>query len=352
MSCRGPAETGRPAARQPARQAQVRKDGTLAQTRWDLRPGVTGALPARPVDTAAPAAAARASGAAPQRLRAAGTTLARALVSAAGYAAPGTAAAAAGYAARRVPDRVRARQAAVPGAEASVLPGPGPGRPGGATWACGAGPVVYLLEGYHGKGHMGCLVPPLVQAGYRAVTVTVPAHCPGGPRRYQRGIVPEYVSALEAAAGRHGDPFAVIGHSLGGYAAQLAVLRGPLSAVACLVLIESPPDAPAIARELARRAGLGRRAAARLPRALVRQAGLTEADADAAARAREDTAPRRVLVAYDDSSACVPPQASLSLAGAWGAERFTTSGRGHTRILTDPGLHARVVEHLAGSATR
>ena len=71
------------------------------------------------------------------------------------------------------------------------------------------------------------------------------------------------------------------------------------------------------------------------------------ADADAVARAREDVSPRRVLVAWDDSSSCVPAGVSLDLALAWGAASYTTSSRGHVGLLSDPGLHARVVAHLA-----
>ena len=268
----------------------------------------------------------------------------RAVMMSAEYAAPGAGAWLAARAARHVPARIRSRSAAVPGAEATVLASRAGGVTG-TTEACGDGPLVYLLEGYRGKGHMRHLVPPLVQAGYRAVTVGVPAHCPDGPQRYQRGIVPEYTGALEAAVACHGVPYAVIGHSLGGYAAQLAVLGG-LRGTRCLVLIEALPDAASIARELARRAGLGRRTQARLPRVLARQAGLTIADADAAARAREDVSPRRVLVAWDDSSDCLPAGASLDLACAWGAESFRTSSCGHVGLLGDPGLHAKVIAYL------
>ena len=59
-------------------------------------------------------------------------------------------------------------------------------------------------------------------------------------------------SSLRSTAARqlHGDPYAVVAHSLGGYAAQLAVL-GPLRGTPCLVLIEALPDAASIAGVLA-----------------------------------------------------------------------------------------------------
>ena len=275
--------------------------------------------------------------------------MARTVMRAAEYAAPATGARLAAGAARRVPARVRSRPTAPPGAQITLLVGAAGRRVTGATEARGRGPLVYLLDGYHGKGRMRELGAALAGAGYRAVAVIVPAHRPDGPRRYQRGIVPEYVAALEAAVARHGAPAAVIGHSLGGYAAQLAVLGG-LPGTPCLVLIEALPDATSIARALARQAGLGRRTQARLPRVLARQAGLTIADADAAARAREDASPRRVLVIWDDSSDFVQASASLDLACAWSADSFRTSARGHVGLLRDPGLHARVIAHLDQSA--
>jgi alpha-beta hydrolase superfamily lysophospholipase len=251
----------------------------------------------------------------------------RALLAAAEFLAPTAGAWLVARAAREVPARVRSRPA--------------------AAEVCGTGPVVYLLDGFLGRGHTLPLVGPLVQAGYQVVSVPVPAHSPDGPGRYQRGIVREFITALETAVHTHGTPYAVIAHSLGGYAAQLAVLGG-LPAPR-LVLIEAMPDVQAIAAALAPRSGIGPRAAARLPSVLARQAGHTLAELDAASRAREDDSPRRVLAAWDDSSDWVPAEVSLDLALAWGAKVFRTSASGHVGLLKDPELHARVIAHLAAS---
>jgi len=277
------------------------------------------------------------------------------LLAAADLAAPGLAARFVAERARHVPARVRAAPA-MPGADVTALrpaagaDGPGPAH-AGVTESSGSGPLVFLVPGYHGTVTLRQFVSPLVAAGYRAVTVRVPGHCPDGPARYGRGILPEFTGALEAAAREHGTPFAVIGHCLGAYAAQICVL-GRLNATRCLVLIEALPDAHSVAEVIGRQAGLGRRTRERLPRALARQAGITLADADAAGRAREDVAARRILAIWDDSSAVVPAECGLRVAGAWAADSHRTSGLGHTGVLRSEQVHKEVIGYLDAAAAR
>jgi hypothetical protein len=279
------------------------------------------------------------------------------LLAAGEAAAPGLAARFVAARARRVPARVRA-VSAMPGADVTALrPAPPAGGPSpglaGMTESSGSGPLVFLVPGYHGTVTLRQFVPPLVRAGYRAVTVRVPGHCPEGPGRYGKGILPEFTAALEAAERAHGTPFAIIGHCLGAYAAQISVL-GRLRATRCLVLIEALPDAHSVAAVIARHAALGRRTRERLPLALARQAGITLADADAAGRAREDEEPRRVLAIWDNSSQVVPAEYGLQVAGAWAADSHRTSGLGHTGVLRSEHVHKEVIGYLdaAGPAAR
>ena len=77
-----------------------------------------------------------------------------------------------------------------------------------AATAWGKGPTVLLAHGWESRGtHWGAFVPPLVEAGFRAVAVDAPAHGDSPGRRanvLQYGLSLVEVGADRAAGGDRG----------------------------------------------------------------------------------------------------------------------------------------------------
>ena len=86
------------------------------------------------------------------------------------------------------------------------------------------GPTVLLVHGWEGRGaQLGHFVRPLVAAGYRVLAFDGPAH---GKSTGKQVDGSEYADALLAYQERFGPFEAVICHSFGGAAAQIALQRG------------------------------------------------------------------------------------------------------------------------------
>src|SRR5690606_30182050 len=102
-------------------------------------------------------------------------------------------------------------------------------------------------------------IAPLREAGYAVVTFDQPAH---GRSEGRRSNLPEFVDTLAAVAARHGPAAAVLGHSLGGAAAAIAMAHG-LSA-GRVVLIAPAADPVAAAQRFARLVGLPMRLCRRM----------------------------------------------------------------------------------------
>src|SRR5579859_3228409 len=92
------------------------------------------------------------------------------------------------------------------------------------VWLWGRGPAIYLLHGWGGRGAQWVsFVEPIVRAGFTAVVLDAPAH---GDSTAPRTSILHFAAALAAVAESVGPARAVIGHSLGGAAAALAIRRG------------------------------------------------------------------------------------------------------------------------------
>ena len=222
-----------------------------------------------------------------------------------------------------------------------------------------SGPIIYLIHGWGGyRGQLGAFVAPLTAAGYRVVALDVPSHGDAGPSRFGTGrsLMPDFTATLDAAVRAFGPAAAIVGHSLGGGAAALAVLDG--LAVDRIVLIAPSPDPGAYARGFANALGFGDRVREGLLRRLERRAGRPMAQFDAVSRARaaakartgsghDDEGAPPLLVVHDQEDRVIPYAMGKAIATAWqGAELCSTRGLGHQRILRDPGVVSAVTQFL------
>lgn len=250
----------------------------------------------------------------------------------------------------RVPPGGRTLDLRPDGGEVVGLPVPRGGQALAEVW--GEGPVVYLLHGWGGwRGHLGALVEPLVQAGYRVVAIDAPGHGEAGPGMLGpgRGTVMEVSEALDAAVARFGDEAAaVVAHSMGTVVATHALADGRLRADRLVLVAASHAFTDDVAL-FTRTLRLRERTRDHLVATLEEITGRELADFDLV-RAGGGFTPPPTLVVHDRTDRRTPYRAAQDVAAAWPDVRLvTTEGYGHTRLLGAPETVASTVAHVTGA---
>ena len=203
----------------------------------------------------------------------------------------------------------------------------------------GEGPLVVLVHGWQGgASQLVTLAESLRAAGFRVALFDMPAH--GEAAGWSTSGV-EFVSILERVAAELGPVHAVVGHSLGGTAALLALARGVPMAGA--VAVAPMPSFDFAVRNYARAYGLPPRAKELLSRRLVARLGLQPRDFDLAAV----TLPGPALLVHDRLDRAIPWRHSHRLRERWpGVRVFETVGFGHNRVLDAENVAHAIVEFL------
>ncbi|GAA2225003.1 hypothetical protein GCM10010413_19200 [Promicromonospora sukumoe] len=219
------------------------------------------------------------------------------------------------------------------------------------SWGDPGAPGVLLVHGWRSRASaFGRIIEDLTGAGLRVVAYDAPGHGASGGRR--RTGLDDLAIIRRLSDAEHAPWAAVVGHSLGVLGAGIALHEGVeaerFAAVSGLTSVRVTTDG------------------------FVRQAGLPWALRDAFARAvqrhglpghpdvyeRFDLVRRTVPAAvptlwlHDDGDRVNPHQLSVRLheAHADSSELFTTTGLGHNKILGDPAVRARILDHLAAPA--
>ncbi|MGZ0782239.1 alpha/beta fold hydrolase [Pseudomonas saponiphila] len=204
----------------------------------------------------------------------------------------------------------------------------------------GQGPTVMLMHGWEGRPtQFASLVDALVTAGYTAVALEGPAH---GRSPGDEANVVLFARAMLEAAAELPPLRAVIGHSMGGASAMLAVQLGLRSET--LVSIAAPARILGVLRGFARYMGLPPRARSAFIRQVEKDVGMRAASLDVAQYQLD--MPGLIVHAEDDRF--VPVQESELIHQAWFDSRLLRlSEGGHQRVLADP----RVVEAVLALVT-
>jgi pimeloyl-ACP methyl ester carboxylesterase len=211
------------------------------------------------------------------------------------------------------------------------------------VWLWGRGPAIYLLHGWGGRGAQWVsFVEPIVRAGFTAVVLDAPAH---GESAAPRTSILHFAAALAAVAESVGPARGVIGHSLGGAAAALAIRRGMPAQSA--VFIGAPANPAEFFDEFMHRLGIPERIHSFVRAEVERRYGFAWKDLAVAAPKKgpfgEGDVP--ALVVHDIDDAEVDSASAGRIADAWpGAEVVTTHGLGHQRVLRN----AKVVDKIVG----
>lgn len=206
----------------------------------------------------------------------------------------------------------------------------------------GRGSPVLLVHGWGGAGHqMAGFVDALVERGYRAITIDLPAHG-GSPGK--RTNVFECRDVLLRAARRFGDPVGIIAHSFGAPVAALAVRSG--LSTGALVFVAPLPSMDHGLHQFAARARLPLAVMDRAARIIEADLGFDRSVMDLTSLARHVRVP--LLCVHDEDDRVTPIGASREVVRSWSDARLLeTQGLGHRRILRDPTVIAHAVAFLA-----
>ena len=212
-----------------------------------------------------------------------------------------------------------------------------------AGWEWGEGPAVVLVHGWGSRAaRFAAMARALKDAGFRVVAYDAPAH---GRSTGRFASLPEFARALGSVAEAIGPVHGLVGHSLGGAAATLA-LRDGLGAER-VVLLAAPADVTPFTTAFADQLRLppAVRHAMRRNLELRLDVRLDELHVPTIARSLRASA----LLVHDREDLDVPYRHAEEIAGAWtGARLVTTAGLGHRAILRDPAVVRQSVEFLLG----
>lgn len=216
----------------------------------------------------------------------------------------------------------------------------------GQSW--GAGPVVYLVHGWGGRGdQFSALVAPLVRAGYQVVLFDAPSHGASdqgafGPTS-TTGL--EFGKALDAVFARFGPGEAVVAHSMGVLATLLSLNLGWLG-VNRLVFVSPMSGYAATMDGFQAMLGFGPRIRRRVDARVWTRVGLGPDQFDVLNLWAGLDGDLPVLVVHDKDDPQTSYDEARVVARGIGAELMTTTGLGHNRVLRDPRVVERIVAFL------
>jgi pimeloyl-ACP methyl ester carboxylesterase len=213
----------------------------------------------------------------------------------------------------------------------------------GLRWG-NEGPIVLLVHGWEGRPtQFARLVAPLRAAGRQVIAIEAPAH--GRSPGHESHVFAFTEALLEAGAELRGVE-AVVGHSMGGSAALLALAQGLRAERA--VVLGAPASLTRVLDRFAHMLALPPEARVEFLRLVDEHVGVPAATLDVEQLGAHLALPGLVVHDRDDES--VPFTEAEALARSWrGAQLVATQGLGHRKVLGDAGIVARVAEFLVGA---
>ncbi|MCP3138574.1 alpha/beta hydrolase [Pyxidicoccus xibeiensis] len=231
-----------------------------------------------------------------------------------------------------------------------VIDGPDMATTGGpiVAWSWGTGPTVLVVHGWEGEHRrMTPIIDRLTGAGYRVVAMDLPGH---GASAGKLVPIPLLARAVGAVGAKLGPVEAVVGHSLGGTAAMLALTELGLQARKA-VIIASPNHPAHFARQVIQMLGLGESHFALTAQAIERLAGRPMDSLFLPPLLRKLDLP--ALFLHDPADEVVPISHTHDNSGAWpGAKLKVLEGPGHRRILSDEEALKAILEFVRAEDRR
>lgn len=216
------------------------------------------------------------------------------------------------------------------------------------TWGEPGAPGVLLVHGWQSRAaFFAPLVEDLVAAGLRVVAYDAPAHGDSGGRR--RTIVDDVAIVHRLSDAEPGPWEGVVGHSAGALAAGVALADG--AAARRYTSLSGLSASTALADGFFALTGLPRSLRPRFDDLARRRRFPDVPDIyeryDLTRRPVPGVVPALLLHDTDDRQVPYHHAELLLTAHADSAELVTTTGLGHNRILRDPAVRRRILDHLA-----
>ena len=226
--------------------------------------------------------------------------------------------------------------------EASLVPVPFvSGRLIAWRWGRATDPAVVLVHGWGGRGtQLRGFIDPLLERGLSVISFDAPGH---GMTGGKESSLPHILQGLDALLDHLGPVQAIIGHSVGGAIAAMAIARRP--EVKRGVLIAPPASLVAHSRRIA--AGLRWPEALRAAtqRRIENRFGVNWKEFEAESSRGEQP----LLVIHDAGDREVAMSEGLRHVRHWPRGRMLeTSGLGHRRVLDDRLVIQAAADFVAG----
>lgn len=206
-------------------------------------------------------------------------------------------------------------------------------------------PYVLFAHGWSSHGtRIANWLPGLFAAGYAVVAFDQPAH---GKSEGRLATLPDFTRHLFAVGEHYGPAAVVIGHSLGGAAALLAMARGLRAERA--VLIAPAADPVAAVKRFAQLLWVGEDVCRRLFAHYEARIGISFDSQQAHRNAPAMASP--ALIVHDLGDREVPWAEGERYARYWPDSRLlTTRGLGHRRVLEDESVIEAGLRFLHGES--
>lgn len=210
-------------------------------------------------------------------------------------------------------------------------------------WQWGTGPGVLFVHGWNGRGvQLSYFFEALLNSGYRVVTYDGPAH---GESQGKTTNYFEMADTLSAFFNQVADPNikGVIAHSLGASAMVKHLSAGNTDIDTVLIAPAWQPGK--LLRQAFNHHGVPRKVYEKLIADFEKQYGYSLLRDSPHRLVRKITS--RVLIVHDEDDRTTPYADSRELSGKTSPiVLHTTTGLGHKRVLSDPGLVALVQAYI------
>ncbi len=219
-----------------------------------------------------------------------------------------------------------------------------------AAWSFGPkdAPVVVCSHGWSGRGAQFLhFVDPLLAEGFRVVLFDHPGHgFTGGSTSSLMEFAAATQQVLNFLYSRNADVHGIIGHSLGGPAAAIA-LRQSFNHPRRVVLIAPPSSLTEYSRRFARFLGLSERVRRGVQRRIERRYAVAWSTLELPDSVAGMRVPALVIHDRDDREVRVANGAAI--ARHWPDARLVvTQGLGHRAIMKDPQVVCDAIDFLQG----
>jgi pimeloyl-ACP methyl ester carboxylesterase len=216
---------------------------------------------------------------------------------------------------------------------------------GFTAWCWGAGPKVFFVHGWEGRGSQFVhFIAPLVDAGFEVIAWDGPAH---GDAPGTRTDPAQFSAALIRAQRELGSLHCVIAHSFGGLCSAYALRHG--LDTRSVVLVATPFAPQDVFDRFTQSLNLSARARGYFQAKLESDSGVTAAEGciDRLPHSQH----RPLLIIHDRNDKEIPFGDAAKILASWPDSRLlATQGLGHRRILRSPDVIKEAVEFVRQQA--